>query len=64
MNKSDAVAYFGGGSKLAQALGISPGAVSQWPEQVPLLRQLQLQTLTGGELKASDKAQRLIQSAA
>lgn len=56
MKKADVLAHFRGGSRVAKALGISPGAVSQWPEIVPLFRQLQLEELSGGELKASEEA--------
>ena len=55
MLTSEAVAYFKGKKKLAEALGISPAAVSQWGEVVPELRQYQLQRVTGGFLKASGK---------
>jgi transcriptional repressor of cell division inhibition gene dicB len=56
MKKTDVVAHFKGVSKVAEALGISPGAVSQWPEDLPLLRQLQLEEITEGALKASKDA--------
>ncbi|MCY1308546.1 DNA-binding transcriptional regulator Cro [compost metagenome] len=56
MKKSDVLAHFGGVSKVAEALGISPGAVSQWPEDLPPLRQLQLEELSGGKLKASKES--------
>lgn len=56
MKKTDVLAHFGGGSKVAEALGIKPSAVSQWPEDVPHLRQLQIEEITGGQLKASELA--------
>lgn len=34
MKKSDAIKIFGNQSKLAQALGLSKSAVSQWPENL------------------------------
>ncbi|MBN7822227.1 Cro/CI family transcriptional regulator [Bowmanella yangjiangensis] len=64
MKKSEVLAHFKGVSKVAAALGISPGAVSQWPEDVPVLRQLQIQALTGGQLRASADAQKFAQPAA
>jgi DNA-binding transcriptional regulator YdaS (Cro superfamily) len=50
---ADAVLYFGSKAKLAEQLGISPGALSQWGEEVPPLRQLQIERITGGRLAAS-----------
>lgn len=64
MKKTEVLNHFKGVSKVAEALGISPGAVSQWPESVPPLRQLQLQAITGGALKASDDAMRFLTPAA
>ncbi|MDP9526133.1 MULTISPECIES: Cro/CI family transcriptional regulator [Pseudomonas] len=57
MLTEDAVTFFKSKSKLAAALGISPAAVSQWGVRVPQLRQYQLQTLSGGELKVSSTKQ-------
>ena len=34
MKKSDAIKIFGGNNKLAKALGKTPGAVSQWDEEM------------------------------
>lgn len=64
MKKTEVLNHFKGVSKVAEALGISPGAVSQWPESVPALRQLQLQAITGGALKASEEAMRFLKPAA
>lgn len=52
MTKTDAINYFGNGSRLAEALSVSRAAVSRWPEQIPELRQLQLEKITKGALKA------------
>ena len=57
MLTKDAVAYFKGKKKLAEALRISPAAVSQWGVCVPLLRQYQLQSLSGGALAVGQAAQ-------
>ncbi|MGE6418005.1 Cro/CI family transcriptional regulator [Alteromonas macleodii] len=54
MNKEDAVEHFGGVTKLAEALGLSKGAVSQWGETIPLLRAYQLEKITGGKLKVEE----------
>ncbi|MGQ7956480.1 Cro/CI family transcriptional regulator [Pseudomonas sp. SP16.1] len=64
MKKSDVLAHFNGVSKVAAALGISPGAVSQWPDEVPVLRQLQIQAITGGQLRASADALKFSQPSA
>ena len=53
MKKDEVLAYFGTQVQLAKALGISQAAVAQWRE-VPMLRQYQLERLTGGALKAQD----------
>lgn len=63
MKKSEVLAHFKGVTKVAEALGISPGAVSQWPEEVPVLRQLQIQAITAGQLRASEGAQKILQAA-
>lgn len=54
MNKADAVEHFGGVTKLAAALRLSKGAVSQWGDEIPLLRAYQIEKLTGGKLKAEE----------
>ncbi len=56
MTKNDAIQHFGTQQKLAAALGITQPAIAAWKETIPLLRQLQLERLTGGVLKASAKA--------
>ena len=53
MKKDEVLAYYGTQRQLAQALGITQAAVAQWRE-VPMLRQYQLERLTGGALKAQD----------
>ena len=52
MTKDQAIAAFGTQVKLAQALGMSQGSVSLWGEHPPELRQLQIEALTQGRLKA------------
>ena len=51
MTKDDVIDHFGSPSAVARALGIDPAAVSQWDE-VPPLRQYQIQVLTDGALVA------------
>ena len=55
MKTSDAAALFGSKKKLADVLLINPSAVTQWGELVPESRQYQLQVLTKGKLKVSEK---------
>src|SRR5712691_10492691 len=51
MDKATAIAHYGSASKLARALGVKPAAVITWQE-IPRLRQYQLEVLTEGKLKA------------
>ncbi|HCF5494928.1 TPA: Cro/Cl family transcriptional regulator [Pseudomonas aeruginosa] len=52
---AEAINHFGGKSKLAAALGISYAAVQQWGEEIPLLRQYEIEKLTRGALKVPKK---------
>ena len=52
MTKDEAIAEFGTQVKLAAALGMSQGSVSLWGVYPPELRQLQIEALTGGRLRA------------
>lgn len=68
MRKSEAVNWFGNGSKLAKALGVGKAAVSKWPEdEVPPRCQYEIERLTGGELKAdwppADRPQMVVDEA-
>jgi len=47
MTTEEAKALFGGARKLAEALGITEQAVSQWGENVPELRVYQIKVLAG-----------------
>lgn len=51
MTKKQAIQHFGSISKLAKALKVSYEAVRQW-EEVPELRQYQLELITKGVLRA------------
>ena len=55
MTKTEAINHFGGVRPLANALGLWVSAVYSWPERPPLLRQYQLEEITGGALKADRK---------
>ena len=52
MTKDAAIKHYGTQQKLADALGMSQASVSEWGEYPPALRQLQLQQVTKGKLKA------------
>lgn len=54
MKTQDALSYFKSQSAIAQALGINQASIAKWVKQeaIPHLRQLQLEALTGGALKA------------
>lgn len=51
MLKKDVIEYFGSQQKIADAIGYTKGAISQWPERVPEKAASRLSVITGGELK-------------
>jgi DNA-binding transcriptional regulator YdaS (Cro superfamily) len=51
MKTIDMVTRYGSQAELARALGVSRAAVNAWGEDVPPLRQLQLQAITNGEIQ-------------
>lgn len=51
MTVKEVLDYFGTQAKVAEVLGISQASVSQWGDNVPKLRQFELERLTEGELK-------------
>ncbi|WPE28082.1 hypothetical protein PshuTeo1_38170 [Pseudomonas hunanensis] len=53
MKTKQAAEFFGSKKKLAAALGISPSAVTMWGEDVPELRQYQIERITKGKVKRS-----------
>lgn len=55
MKRQKAIDHFGSIPKLASALNITYEAVRQWGEDVPELRQYQLEKITNGALKADDR---------
>jgi len=56
MQMRQAVRFFGTQDNIAEALGISQAAVGKWGEMgVPILRQIQLEYLSCGKLKASKR---------
>jgi hypothetical protein len=59
MTKDQAVEAFGTQVKLADALGIkSQGSVAAWGKYPPPFRQLQIEALTGGRLRAEPDCDR------
>jgi hypothetical protein len=51
MLKSVVIEHFGSQAEVARRLGITKGAVSQWPELIPKGSAYQVEVETGGELK-------------
>ena len=56
MKTQTAIDHFKGRDKLAAALGIDRSATHHWGEEVPELRQYQIQVVTKGALKADKRA--------
>ena len=52
MTKDHAITHFGTQVLLAKALGLSQGSISLWGQFPPEVRQLQLEVLTDGALRA------------
>jgi DNA-binding transcriptional regulator YdaS (Cro superfamily) len=52
MKTQEAIDYYGSNVALTAALGLSSGAVSQWGEYPPDARQLQIERVTLGALRA------------
>ena len=52
MKTSEAIKYAGGSLKLAQLLELTSGAISQWGDFPPDNRQLQLERISLGAIKA------------
>jgi predicted transcriptional regulator len=52
MTTSDAISLYRTQEKLAHALGITQAAVAMWGEYPPARRQMQLERITRGRLRA------------
>lgn len=52
MKLADAICYFGSKSGIASALGLARSSVTDWGDEIPWLRQCEIQVVTGGELMA------------
>lgn len=57
MLKQDVLDHFGGATATAQALGVSQPSVSNWEDPIPELRQLQIEKLTCGVLRAGPECE-------
>ena len=58
MTKDQVIAYFGSQSAVAAALGIKPPSVAEWVDPIPELRQLELENLTCGMMRAGPECDR------
>jgi hypothetical protein len=52
MKKSEVIRYYGTQVKVADALGMDQGSISAWGEYPPAAKQLLIERLTVGALKA------------
>ncbi len=52
MKTAEVIERYGSQRALATELGVSQPSVANWGEYPPPLRQLQIEALTGGELRA------------
>jgi DNA-binding transcriptional regulator YdaS (Cro superfamily) len=58
MKTQHAISFFGTAAELAKALGITPGAISQWGEDVPKLRAYEIADLMRDRQPAQPKKTR------
>jgi transcriptional repressor of cell division inhibition gene dicB len=49
---NDVIKFWGTAANASRALGISPESILQWGEEVPKLRQFQVEVLSAGMLRA------------
>lgn len=54
MDMGKVVEWYGSKAAVARALGVSAVAVTRWKDDIPPLRQLQLERMTKGALRADD----------
>lgn len=55
MTTEEVIKHYGTKAAVARALGIEKSAVTQWSACPPRLRQLEIQAMTKGKLKADPK---------
>lgn len=58
MTKDQVLAHFGSQPAVARALGMSQPSVSNWEDPLPPLRQLEIERLTGGLLRAGPECEK------
>lgn len=61
MKLQEAINVIGSKAKVGLLTGLSASAITQWGEEVPVLRQYQLEVITEGRLKSDFTKQRLEQ---
>jgi len=56
------IAFFGGTSATATALGVAPSAVSQWikDDRIPPQRAIEIESITAGKFRAVDICRELL----
>lgn len=60
MTYDDLIRHFGTQTRAAEALGLAQPSVSEWQQRgIPFLRQLHIEKLTKGRLKAEFKSARV-----
>lgn len=52
MKKAEVINHFGGVVETARHLGLSQPSVTNWDDPLPVLRQLQIEAVTRGALRA------------
>jgi hypothetical protein len=55
LKTEEAVRWYGGVKRLADALGVWPQVVYKWGDRPPMARQYEIEVKTKGELKADDE---------
>lgn len=55
MLKTSVIRHFGDQAQTARALGITIGAVSQWPKVIPRGSAYQVEVVTGGKLRVDPR---------
>ena len=54
MTNEEAIKFFGHRAIMAEKLGVTLHVTYRWDEQMPMLRQYQVERLSNGRLKADD----------
>lgn len=57
MKKADVISFFGGVSATARALGLAQPSVTVWRDPLPVLRQLMIERVTKGKLRAGPECE-------